>query len=55
MAELIYEKLGRGKPIAAIRLDMAKGNDTINYNILKQKLNDISIRGLLLKLIESYF
>ena len=54
----IYEKLMKNLDESlsscAIFLDLAKTFDTVNHDILLQKLDVYGIRGICLKLFESY-
>ena len=50
----ICNNLNDDKHIIATFIDLAKAFDTVNHNILLNKLENYGIRGLPLKLMESY-
>lgn len=52
--EYIYNNLNEGHIVALLLCDLKKAFDCMNYKILIQKLEYIGIRGVALKLLESY-
>lgn len=50
----LYDKLDKSEPIAITFLDLAKAFDTVNYEILLNKLYNYGIRGKAHKLIANY-
>lgn len=50
----IVDKLDKGDRCATVFLDLAKAFDTVSIPILLQKLSLLGVRGLSLKLFESY-
>lgn len=54
ITEFIYNRLDLTKPVIATFLDLAKAFDTVNHEILYDKLYRLGIRGLALDLIKSY-
>lgn len=55
LTDSIYKALDESRPCMAIFLDLAKAFDTVNHELLFKKLELYGIRGIALKLIESYF
>ena len=54
LTNYIYNNLNYDKHIITTFIDLAKAFDTVNHNILLNKLENYGIRGLPLKLMESY-
>lgn len=54
ITKTIYENLDQSKPIAITFLDLAKAFDTVNHQILLDKLYLYGIRGKAYKVIKSY-
>lgn len=54
LVDSIVEKLDEGKKCITIFLDLAKAFDTVSIPLLLTKLEKIGVRGLPLKLFESY-
>lgn len=54
ITDLIYKNLDKSKPIIATFLDLAKAFDTVNHELLLEKLEKYGIRGSVLELIRSY-
>ena len=54
LTEYIYETLNNRQIAIAIFIDLTKAFDTVNHNILLKKLSLYGIRGLPLKLLDSY-
>lgn len=54
ITEFIYNRLDLTKPVIATFLDLVKAFDTVNHEILYDKLYRLGIRGLALDLIKSY-
>jgi retron-type reverse transcriptase len=54
LLENIIESLDSGNYAATLFLDFSKAFDTVNHNILLQKLNHYGIRGIGNQWIESY-
>ena len=52
--EEITENLGNGELICSVFLDLAKAFDTVDHQILLNKLYNYGVRGLPARLIESY-
>lgn len=50
----VYSNLERKRYVAGIFLDLSKAFDTLNHAILVDKLYNIGVRGIPLKLFESY-
>lgn len=51
----ILSNLNDGRFVASMFLDLAKAFDCLNHSLLFKKLFDIGIRGMFLKLLQSYF
>lgn len=54
LTENIYENLNKKKFHISVLLDLQKAFDTVNHDVLLEKLNHYGIRGLPLDLIRSY-
>lgn len=54
LADIIYTNLDKSKPIIAVFLDLAKAFDTVNHELLLEKLEIYGIRGSALNLLKSY-
>ena len=54
LLDKIVDSLSRKERIIAIFMDLSKAFDTIDHNILLQKLNNYGIRGIALSWIRSY-
>lgn len=52
--DAIYKTLDNNKKYATVFIDLAKAFDTVYYEILLSKINNIGISKLALKLIKSY-
>lgn len=50
----IYTELDQGRYVVSLFFDLSKAFDSVNKNILSQKLMNIGIRGCLLSCINSY-
>lgn len=50
----IWESLNNKTPCIGLFLDMSKAFDCVRHDILLQKLENLGVRGLALKLIQSY-
>lgn len=55
LTDKIYKALDNSIPCMSIFLDLAKAFDTVDHDLLFQKLERYGIRGLPLRLIKSYF
>ena len=54
MFDVIYNGIDENKSSAASFIDLKKAFDTVDHQILLQKLNYNGIRGLPLELLKSY-
>ena len=54
ITDIIYRNLDKRKPTIVTFIDLAKAFDTVNHELLLQKLEKYSIRGSILELIKSY-
>ena len=54
ITDIIYRNLDKSKPTIATFIDLAKAFDTVNHELLLQKLEKYGIRGSILELIKSY-
>ena len=54
ITEQIYESLNKSSSAIGVFIDFSKAFDTINRNILSNKLEIYGIRGLPLRLLASY-
>ena len=54
MCDNIAKSLDGGKAVFAIFIDLSKAFDTINHNILLDKLNSLGIPGIALQWFKSY-
>jgi hypothetical protein len=54
LLERIIDSLDKGDYAATIFLDFSKAFDTVNHNILLQKLEHYGIRGIANRWVESY-
>ena len=50
----VYEALNYGQSVVSVLLDLSKAFDTVDHQILINKLNKIGIRGISLQWIKSY-
>lgn len=50
----VYNKLDKSKPIIATFLDLAKAFDTVNHEIMLEKMYRYGIRGNAYELLKSY-
>ena len=51
MCNNISKSLADGKAVIGILIDLSKASDTVNHNILLEKLNYLSIHGVALQFI----
>lgn len=54
LTKKIYDSLDQQMPSLAVFLDLAKAFDTVSFSLLCQSLEDLGIRGVNLKLFNSY-
>ena len=54
LTNIIYNNLDSSKPIIATFLDLAKAFDTVDHELLLDKLHKYGIRGTVLNLLKSY-
>lgn len=54
IVDIIYKNLDKSRPIIAVFLDLAKAFDTVNHELLLEKLERYGIRGNVFELIKSY-
>ena len=54
LVDKIHEAINSGNIMIGVTLDFSKAFDTIQISILLKKLYSYGIRGITLKLIESY-
>lgn len=50
----VYNSINNGKPCAGLFIDIMKAFDTVDHNILLQKLHDVGIRGIALDWFQSF-
>lgn len=51
---LVMKELDKGKNVASIYFDFSKAFDTVDHCLMLSKLDKLGIRGVSLKLIETY-
>ena len=54
ITDIIYRNLDKCTPTIATFIDLTKAFDTVNHELLLQKLEKYGIRGSILELIKSY-
>ena len=50
----MHEKLDKSRPTIAVFLDLAKGFDTVNHELLLKKIENYRIRGIAYSMIKNY-
>lgn len=55
MTNVIYDNLDKSRPLIDTFIDLAKAFDTVNHNILLEKLYSYSISGTACDLLKTYF
>ena len=54
LTKLVRENLSKKEKVACLFLDLSKAFDTVDHNILLDKLIDYGIRGVANDLVSSY-
>lgn len=54
ITNLVYESIDKNLAVLAVYIDLSKAFDTVNHKLLLDKLFRYGVRGLSLKLIQSY-